>query len=68
MIDLKKYWHLNNKQVTVVCIDGDSITGEWIDWTSEQDNEPDPESITVIRSDGAPIEIYINEIKEIQGI
>lgn len=66
MIDLEKYWHLNGKQIKVTCTDGQIIYGKWIDWTSAQDNEPDPESITVLQVDEAPVEIYIDEIKDIQ--
>ncbi len=66
MIDLRKYWHMNGKQIIVTCTDGQSISGLWMDWTSAQDNEPDPESITVKKPWGEQIEIYINEIKEIR--
>lgn len=66
MIDLKKYEKLLDEQVKITCIDGQVITGEWIDWTSAQDNEPDPESITIAQADGFFIELFINEIKDIQ--
>lgn len=66
MIDLKKHWPLNGQEIAVTCTDGQVITGKWIDWTSEQDNEPDPESITVEKPWGEQIEIYVNEIKAIQ--
>lgn len=66
MIDLKKFWHLNRKQITVTCTDGQVLTGKWIDWTSEQDNEPDPESITIAQADGFCTEIFVNEIESIQ--
>lgn len=66
MIDLKKYWHLNGEQVRVTCADGQVIIGRWIDWTSAQDNDPNPESMTILRSDGAPIEIYIPEIRDVR--
>ena len=66
MIDLKEYWPLNGKRIKVTCTDGQVITGEWIDWTSELDNEPDPESITVEKPWGEQIEIYICEIASIE--
>lgn len=66
MIDLGKYWNLNGKQTKVTCTDGQIICGKWIDWTSAQDNESDSESITVLQADETPVEIYIDEIKDIQ--
>lgn len=68
MIDLKEYWHLNGRKVVVICTDGYEIIGSWIDWTSAVDNEPDPESITVRRADGAPVEIFVHEIESIQQV
>ncbi len=67
MIDLIKYKHLFDKQVNVICNDGRYIVGEWVDWASALDNEPDPESITIKRTDGAQIEIFVDEIKEIEA-
>lgn len=66
MIDLRKYWHLNGEQVTVTCTDGKIFKGKWMNWTSAQDNEPDPESITIAQDDGFYTEIFVNEIKDIQ--
>ena len=55
-----------DKKINVVCTDGDVLTGVWIDHTSELDNEPDGESITIERADGALIEIYVAEIERIE--
>lgn len=68
MIDLRNFWHLNRKQITVTCTDGQVFTGKWVDWTSAQDNEPDPESITLAQADGFFIELFIHEIKDIQEV
>ena len=64
-MDMAKYVGLLDRQVTVICKDGIKVTGVWIDWTSEQDNEPDPESITLSCADSSLIEIYVCEIREI---
>lgn len=66
MIDLKRYADLLDKKVKITCTDGDILLGVWIDWTSEMDNEPDPESMTILNDDGIQIEIFINEIKDIE--
>lgn len=66
MIDLKKYWYLNGENVVVTCTDNSTITGQWTNWTSALDNEPDPESITIEKPWGEGIEIFIHEIKDIQ--
>ena len=64
-MDMVKYVGLLDRQVTVICKDGIKVTGVWIDWTSEQDNEPDPESITLSCADSSLIEFYVCEIREI---
>lgn len=64
-IDMAKYVGLLDRQVTVICKDGIKVTGVWIDWTSEQDNEPDSESITISCADGGLIEIYVCEVRKI---
>lgn len=63
--DISAYAVLLDRQVRVICTDGDIVEGVWIDWTSEQDNEPDPESITIETPYGNLIEIYACEIKAI---
>lgn len=63
--DISAYAALLDKQVRVICTDGDIVGGVWIDWTSEQDNEPDPESITIETPCGDLIEIFVCEIKAI---
>ena len=68
MIDIGKYTYLFDKQIKVTCTDGQIVTGEFRDWTSSQDNEPDPESITVSKPWGEQIEIYIDEIQSIEEV
>ncbi|MCL2108144.1 MAG: hypothetical protein FWH20_02210 [Oscillospiraceae bacterium] len=41
--------------------------GRYIDWTSEFDNEPDPESITIVEN-GTQYEIFLDEIEKIEII
>lgn len=73
MSKISTYKELLNKRIKVTCIDGDVLTGEWIDWTSEWDNEPDPESITIyedggkVFGDGGYVEIFVNEIESISA-
>jgi hypothetical protein len=63
-----KYVAMIHKQITVYCTDGDTVSGEWIDWTSEQDNEPDGESVT-LRIEGIRLcEIPVSEIERIEEI
>lgn len=66
MIDLRDYANLLDEQIKVTCTDGQVLIGEWIDWTSALDNEPDPESITIAQDNGFYTEIFVNEIKAIQ--
>lgn len=66
MIDVEKYWHLNGTQVAVTCANGSTVIGQWTNYTSALDNEPDPESITIEKPWGAGIEIFIHEIKDIR--
>ncbi|MGI6080827.1 MAG: hypothetical protein ACOYBV_07630 [Candidatus Avilachnospira sp.] len=68
MSKISAYKELLNKRIKVICTDGDVLTGEWIDWTSEWDNEPDPESITIHEDGGGYVEIYIDEIKDITAV
>jgi hypothetical protein len=56
------------KKVQVVFIDGqESFIGVLTGYTSELDNEPDGESITVDTTRG-PFEIFTEEVKEISLI
>lgn len=68
MIDIGKYTYLFDKQIKVTCTDEQMFFGKFTDWTSSQDNEPDPESITVSKPWGEQIEIYIDEIKSIEAV
>lgn len=66
MINLTKYEALLDTRVIVTHKEGQMFTGKWIDWTSAQDNEPDPESITIELDDGRLVEIFVSEIEKIQ--
>ncbi len=66
MIDLREYSDLFGKRIKVRCISGNVVVGKWIDWTSAMDNEPDPESMTVLNDYGLQIEIFINRIISIE--
>jgi hypothetical protein len=57
-----------NKPVRVVCTDGQSYDGIWIDHTSELDNEPDGESITLRTAVWPYFEIYVDEIERIEAV
>jgi hypothetical protein len=57
-----------DKPIKVTCIDGDTLSGIWSNWTSEQDNEPDGESITIDLDDGCPVEIFIVDIDRIEAV
>lgn len=54
-----------NEIVKILCNDGDIIVGKLINYTSELDNEPDGESITLNTDDGL-IEIFTEEITSIK--
>lgn len=61
MIEIKEEYF--DKKVSVKCKDGITVTGVLADWTSAAANEPDPESITVDRPGGYPVEIYVKDIE-----
>lgn len=63
-----KYIGLLDKRVKVICTDGSTVIGVWVYWTSELDNEPDGESITIQTDYGILIEIYVSDIKDIVGL
>ena len=67
MSKISEHKELLNKRIKVTCTDGDVLTGEWIDWTSEWDNEPDPESICIRLDEGYAMEIFVNEIENISA-
>jgi hypothetical protein len=57
-----------NKAIRVYCTDGDVCIGVWLYHTSDVDNEPDGESIT-LRTERAPyVEIYVEEIERIEAV
>lgn len=64
MIDISKYEQLFDQHVVVRCTDGEVLKGILSDWTSAEDNEPDPESI-IIDTVNALIEIFIGDIESI---
>lgn len=53
------------KRVKVFCTDGREITGFYSIYTSAEDNEPEPASITLETTSGL-VEILETEIKEVQ--
>ena len=58
-------WDLiGTPEISVRLKDDSVFTGLFMNWTSEQDNEPDGESI-MIQSGPVITEIYIADIKEI---
>lgn len=64
MKDFSKYY---DQTVRLECNDGQIIKGALIEWTSELDNEPNPESVTLRAEDGALIEIYVSDIKSVKA-
>lgn len=65
MLNLKNYSYLLDENIKIICNNRQTFIGKWIDWTSAQDNEPDPESITIEKPWGAQIEIFVRDIREI---
>ena len=65
-INVSDYKYLLNKNIKVVCLDGTAVEGVWTNWVSEQDNEPDGESIMIDKADGSIEEIYVDEIERIE--
>lgn len=63
MINIKNGYREN---VKVTCIDGNVIKGFYSIYTQALDNDSDIASITIENSNGSLIEIYENEIKEIE--
>ena len=53
------------QNIRVLCTDGQTVTGFYSIYTSAEDNEPDPASVTLETSAGL-VEITEPEIKEIQ--
>jgi len=52
------------KKVRVTCTDGDVLVGKMTDWTTELDNDPEPESITL----DDWLEITLPEIEKVEII
>ncbi|AUN11213.1 hypothetical protein [Clostridium botulinum] len=65
MINIKNGYRQN---VKVICIDGTIVKGFYSIYTPALDNEPEVESIIIEDSKGSLIEIYENQIKEIEII
>lgn len=63
---ISKYESLLDENIKVICNDGQVAIGEWTDWTSAADNEPDPESIILETSNSDLIEIFVSDIKQIE--
>lgn len=56
------YW---NKIVHITMVDGDSLTGQVVSYTSAVDNDPDPESILIRIPSGMLIELFDYEVESI---
>jgi hypothetical protein len=54
------------KTLTVNCKNGQRVFGMLFDLTSEYDNEPDGESITLKTTEPSLIEIYTDDIESIE--
>lgn len=57
------YRRNGGKRVRVEMTDGEIFTGELFAYLSEADNDPDPESIVVDRT-----ELFTNEIRQIEAL
>lgn len=68
MINMQTYNDLIEENIKIICSDGQIISGVWIDSTSEADNEPDGESITIEKPTGELVEIFVSDIKSIVKI
>ncbi|MDR1693385.1 MAG: hypothetical protein LBR72_08510 [Oscillospiraceae bacterium] len=53
--------------VRVTLTGGKTFVGDYTDWTSAGDNEPDGESIGV-RVDGTSYEIFLDEIESVDAV
>ena len=64
MMDYAEFYRRNGgKRVRVEMTDGETFTGELFAYLSASDNEPDPESIVVDRT-----ELFTNEIGKIETL
>jgi len=77
MIKLERFHHLNGKNVSVICTDGEVVNGYWSEIFSAEDNaelaadngrEAPGASILVDVADGAPLEVYTSEIECIEEV
>jgi hypothetical protein len=57
---------LLGKPMTANCKNGQRVFGTLFDWTSEHDNEPYGESITLKTIENALVEIYTDNIESIK--
>ena len=65
MLNIKKYSQLQDKKTKIICNNRQTFIAKLIDSTTAQDNEPDPESITIEKPWGAQIEIFVRDISHI---
>ncbi|MEW8955598.1 hypothetical protein [Clostridium sp.] len=63
MINIKDGY---KKNVKVTCINGTTVKGFYSIYTQALDNDPEIASIIVEDNNGSLVEIYENEIKEIE--
>ena len=73
MTEIQKYFEQNmrkfvNKQVTIICTDGDVVCGKVDFCTSDLDDPDGRPSLTIKgqRYDGCLIDVYIDEISNIE--
>lgn len=62
---VEQYWR---RTVCVKLEDGKIFRGKLVNYTSEADNEPEPESITIDTVGGMLVELFVNEIEEVKLI
>ena len=62
-----------NKELLIICVDDQKITGKLFNYVSELDNEPDGAAIDIWQTqkpgfEDIPMEIELSEIKSIEII
>jgi hypothetical protein len=56
-----------NVVVKVTLADGKTFVGDYTNWTSEGDNEPDSESISIV-VEGITYEVFLPEIESVEAV
>lgn len=66
-MNFEQFYHEHSgKRVKVTMTDGEVLEGEVYGYISELDNDPDPESIIIKKTEPYLIELPTNEIKSIE--